>query len=209
MNYKSSLIALFSVAILASCNDDLPDPDDPNIPDPNTHHMTHKVNGVSQAFLSDLNPYEWQLSYDHVQDTVSSSDSYHFSARGGLVDANSDHICYIQFNTEPIDYAYYVNNNYEMLEDICSVGSRTYSSASPYPGACVMLLHNSTVYRSDLGTQPASSVFTVTESVPFTQSSQITRTVKGTYSCRLFNENNPSEFINITEGSFHGLFSID
>lgn len=209
MYFKRLLIAAFSLFLLTNCNDDLPDLDDPE-PSQANPYITHKINGVTQTFESDLNPYSWEYTADGSTETVNSVEYYRLNSGGGLVTGSGDMDgCYIYFNDYVDEYQNYLDDKDQALENICVPGSRTYSYNTSNPGVSIQLYSNSTIYRSNLGPQPGTSVFNVTESAPYTQTSNVMRSVKGTYSCRLFNENNTSEYIDVTDGSFYGFFSAD
>ncbi|MCE3294707.1 MAG: hypothetical protein K0R65_421 [Crocinitomicaceae bacterium] len=215
MNCKRLFLAAFALTLVfSSCKKDdptpEPDPVDTNTPSGNNYFFSHTINGSVQTFEDTKNNYYWSFSTGGEIGEVNSVMHITMDSGGGLNDINASEYsgCDLSFNdgySGPTQY--YYDNTEAVMADIFTVGSHPYSSGTSSEGVSFTLKHGTGIYKSELGTQPSSSTLNVSESTAATgPMGEARRKVKGTYTCRLFNENNTADFIDVSNGSFSGVF---
>jgi hypothetical protein len=172
---------------------------------PAGYYISFNTNGSSTTVENEISNYQW-----NYQNGIESDGTNTILAPGAYIEKTSTGAFYgISVEDFQVSTDDYVNDKMGVLENVFDVGSRTYTLENELVfGAAFSALINGDVWSTVLGVQPTSSYFNITESIDAGSNFyQIGREVKGTFSCKLFNQSGSVK--TLTNGSFHLLFVLD
>lgn len=199
---KKYLFLFFSIALLAaSCKKDDTATGETATPDYFSASLT--LDNLYDFETGDLTAH---ASMIHIHDSVAIDtvdiDYLAFFDNQFIDDDQGQHVGRIMVGLSGFSYkkSEYVNGALPFNESILNVGTAYYVDDTEIPGPEVVFVdQNATHWSSRYGNQ-LGSTFTITQNVQGKTSDR--RYLKGTFSCKVYNEFDPSQFKTITNGEF-------
>jgi len=210
---KKTSYLLFVAALAFSCKkDDVePTPVTPPVTNPpttqNTEHITASIDGNSWSAVQLINGCGLGLSQSAQLDSQNNLLHLDYSA-GFTQDANISPITStlvgdLSVGVSGYDYIWSDYDNALFHSSIASVSENYYVEGSATPGPEVTYYINDELWSTKFGSQAGSTFdFTTNQSVAANGWNDEQQKLKGTFSCKVYNENSPSQFKTITSGDF-------